>query len=166
MTMNRKVIVAVFLLVVLLIFLVYLIPWRSTSSTVLFVNPKTVQGKVGDNFVVNVSVSNVTDLYGYEFSLSWNPAILNVTIVTEGPFLRSGGGTYFYPQINGGSGRLKVDCGLIGSIPGVSGQGTLAIIQFHVKEGGTCDLDLYDTQLDSSTNGTIAHTVNSGRFSV
>jgi hypothetical protein len=168
--MNRRAIIVVCLLAILLgIVVVYLIS-SSPSSTVLLVEPNSVQETAEQNFAVNVSISNVVDLYGWQLTLSWNSSLLNVISVVEGPMLRSSGNsTFFSPKVNGASGNLSALCTRLQSlgskVTGVSGDGTLMIIQFKVIASGSCDLSLHDTQLLNSGKRTISHTVQDGHFS-
>ena len=165
--MNKKIIITISLLAILAVTvtLVYIITKTSTSPTVLYVDPKTIGGTVDQDFIININISNVIDLYGWGFNLRWNATILDVANVTQGNFLRQGGETFFWPIMNNTEGYITVDCTLLGNIPGVGGNGTVATIQFHVKESGHCDLDLYDTMLIDSSEQTIAHTVSDGHFS-
>jgi len=165
--MNKKIILIVSLLAILTVTvtLVYMITKTPTSPTVLYVDPKTIGGTVSQDFIININISNVIDLYGWGFKLRWNAAILEVVNVTEGAFLKNGGSTFFFPRINNTAGYITVDCTLLGNIPGVDGNGAIATIQFHVKESGYCDLVLYDTLLINSLEQTIAHTASDGYFS-
>jgi len=165
--MNKKIIIIVALLAILTVTLtlVYMITKTAASPTVLYVDPKTVRGTVGQDFVINVNISNVIDLYGWSFKLKWDAAILDVVNVTQGNFLKQHGETFFRPIMNNTAGYISVDCTLLGNISGVDGNGTVATIQFHVKESGYCDLDLYETMLINSLEQTIAHTVSDGHFS-
>jgi hypothetical protein len=164
--MNRKIIIVACPLAILVAVLAFLILSSppSSPSTALFVDPLTVQGTSGQNFTINVSVSNVVALYGWEFKLGWNASLLDWVSVSEGSFLKSGGNTFFTYYLNNTDEHLVVDCTLEGRVPGVNGNGTLTTIQFHVRESGTCDLNLYDTQLLDSNATAISHTVQSGHF--
>jgi hypothetical protein len=162
--MNRKIIIVVSLLAILVIILAYIILTSPASSTVLSVDPQTVQGVMGKNFTISISISNVSDLYGWELKLRWNSSLLDLTNIAEGPILRSKGSTFFSPKVNSTEGHLIADCTLLGDIPGFSGQGTLMTIQFYVKENGACDLNLYDTQLLNSMRQLITYTVHDGHF--
>jgi hypothetical protein len=135
-----------------------------TASSTLYVNPQTSVGTIGQNFSVNINISNVVDLYGWEFRLGWNSTILDAIAVTEGPFLKSGGNTFFAYKINNTEGFVLADCTLLGDIHGVSGNGILAVIEFHVKTLGECILDLYDTILVNSAEQPIPHTANDGYY--
>ena len=170
--MNRKIIIVACLVAILVAVLAYVILSSppSSPSTVLSVEPQTVQGTTGQNFTVNVSISNVTDLYSWQVELSWNPSLLNVTNVMEGPMLKSNGNiTFFSPVVNNAAGNLSALCTRLYSfgsnVTGVNGNGTLMTAQFEVIGSGACDLNLYDTQLLDSNNAAISHTVQSGHFS-
>jgi len=165
--MNNKniiVISSLFISIVLAVTLAYTIMKGSTPLVVLHVEPQTIQGVIGQDFTININISNVIDLYGWSFKLSWNTTILEVVNVTEGTFLRNGD-TFFVPKINNTAGYMLVDCTLLGNVSGVSGNGTLAIIEFHAKEGGACDLNLYETMLINSDEQSIIHTIVNGYFS-
>ena len=135
----------------------------SPTATV-FVDPQTTMGTIGQNFVININISDVADLYGWEFSLEWNSTILEAVAVSEGPFLKSGGSTFFTNKINNTLGYMIVDSTLLGNVPGVSGSGTLATIKFYVETLGECPLDLYDTILVNSTEQAIEHTTIDGYY--
>lgn len=87
-----------------------------------------------------------------------------VGAITEGPFLKSGGETLFIPRINVTEGYLTADCTLLGNESTTIGNGVLATVQFHVKEGGQCTLGLYDTILADLQEQTITHTHVDGTF--
>jgi len=139
---------------------------RSGLEATMFVDPRNSTVAVGQDFSVRINVTGVTDLFGWEFKLSWNATILEVVGVTEGTFLKNSGSTVFYPTTNNTTGRLTVDCTLLGDRPGVGGNGTLATIQFHAKESGLGDLGIYDATLLSSFEEEIAHAVVDGHFAV
>jgi len=134
----------------------------TNSGTTIYVDPETITRVVDQNFTIDINIFNVTDLYGWEFKLIWNATMLNVTDVTEGPFLMLGGDTFFTYKINETEGFMIVDCTLLGDVPGVSGDGTLATIEFYAKNLGECTLDLYDTTLVSSNEQPIEHTASNG----
>ena len=170
--MNRKIIIVACLVAILVVVLAYVILSSppSSSSTMVSVEPQTVQGTTGQNFMINVSISNVNDLYSWQIALSWNPSLLNVTNVMEGPMLKSSGNiTFFSPVVNNAAGNLSALCTRLYSfgsnVTGVRGNGTLMTVQFEVIGSGACALNLYDTQLLDSNNAAISHTVQSGHYS-
>jgi hypothetical protein len=121
----------------------------------LSVSPSTVTASISQNFGINVNISSVVDLYGWEFKLSWNTTLLDLVSFVEGSFLKAGGDTFFYQRVNVTTGYIVIGCTLLGLIPGVSGSGTLAKITFYVKNVGECSLDLYDVKLINSFEQTI-----------
>lgn len=157
---------SVFLLLVLIFSTSFLTELSASAVTTVFVYPSSSTVAVGQTFFIDVKISDVVDLYGWEFKLGWNPNLLNVTDVTEGPFLRQGGSTFFSKKINNTAGYILVDCTLLGSVLGVSGGGTLATVKFYAKGEGTSVLDLYDTKLVNSLEQPIAHTANDGSVTV
>jgi len=159
--MNHKLVLRTFMMISLLVILAAASTCASPQTTV-YVAPSAMTVTVGQTFSVNIEISDVIDLYGWEFKLKWNPTFLDVLNVTEGGFLKSGGDTFFWPIMNNTEGCILADCTLIGNITGVNGSGTLAIVKFEVESAGESILDLYDTKLVTSLEQPITHTSNDG----
>jgi hypothetical protein len=138
-------------MVSLLISLVLLMPtWVNISQstvTVVSVFPQLTGANLGQSFSIDVTVSNVVDLYAWEIELSWAPSLLGTISVTEGSFLRSGGDTFFIYSWNDTQGHTLIDCTLVGQIVGVNGSGVLATVTFFVLDLGETSLDLHDEVL-------------------
>jgi len=140
----------------------------------LYIDPQTTIGRVSETFSISVSVAEVTDLYGWEFKLYYRNDILNATEVMEGPFLKTGGPTYFTgaPSETGGiwnnynatHGRIHAWCTLLGEIPGVDGAGVLATITFKAMKSGESNLTLSRTFLINSKVSEIPHETMDGFF--
>jgi hypothetical protein len=160
--MNRKTIIIVSVIIIILILAVvmYLFTYRTT----VYVDPQTIEEAVNRDFQINVAVSNVANLYGWEFKLGWNATILGLVNVTEGPFLNSIRQTIFSCKLNETNYHILVDCSYVGYVPGASGNGVLATIRFHVNEVGNCTLNLYDTELLDPSGKDITHVTNVGHF--
>ena len=137
-----------------------------SPATTIFVNPPTSTVAYGKNFVINIEISDVSDLYGWEFKLRWNSTLLDALTVTEGNFLKQGGSTFFWPKINNTEGYILVDCTLLGNVPGINGSGTLATVKFYVEGAGESILDLYDTILINSQELSIIHLANDGTVTI
>jgi len=136
----------------------------SSTSALVYVDPEVSVGAVGQNFTINVKISNVTDLYGWEFKLGWNTTILDVVEVYEGPFLKNVADTFFTFKVNNTAGYMIADCTLLGMVPGASGDGTLATVTFYVKSKGDSVLDLFDTILIDSIEQMIPHSAIDGYY--
>ncbi len=110
---------------------------------------------LGQTIDIPVSISGVSDLYAYQFDLSFDPNILQLQSVNEGPFLPSAGSTFYISGTidnTGGSATLTADT-LIGPIPGASGAGNLAIFDFQAIGAGTSPITLSNVSLvDSALN--------------
>lgn len=132
------------------------------------IDPSVKNVTRGEIFKVNVTVTDVVDLYLWTFSLRWNSSILNITNIAEGPFLIQGGPTFFtYAEINYTGGYVReATCTLLGGIPGVSGSGTIAIITFEAMTEGASPLDLYDVVLLDSLGNAIPTNVVDGEVNV
>jgi len=133
----------------------------------MYVDPPSTTVNVGNDFSVNVSVANVMDLGGWEFKLYFGNNVLSVASATEGPFLKQGGSTAFFivdftNNYNATHGRIWLTSVLVGGVPGVSGNGTLATITFHASTGGNTTLNLVDTVLGDSHANAIPHTTSDG----
>ena len=95
---------------------------------------------------LTVRAQDVTDLYGYQFTLNFDPALLKAIGGTEGSFLSSGGSTFFDPgSIDNIAGSISfVFDSLIGAINGVDGSGDLATFSFDVLQGGFANFSFSD----------------------
>jgi hypothetical protein len=122
---------------------------------------------VDKTFTINISIANVTDLYGWEFKLYYNNTMLNGTGIIEGPFLNSSGSTYFNVKdlnntYNATHGRAWATGVLLREVSGVNGSGVLASITFMCKEFGSSILQLADTTLGDPEGVAIIHTAVGG----
>ncbi len=107
------------------------------------------------SWTVPVTISNVSDLFGYEFDLAFNPAILQLETIQEGAFLGTAGGTSFVPGfIDNLAGTASFTGGsLSGFGPGANGNGVLANFTFQAVSAGASPLTLSNVfLLDSNFN--------------
>jgi hypothetical protein len=164
--MRKKLIIGVSCSIILIFAVtsIYLFYFNKKPTTTVYINPETIKGTIGQVFIVNISVSDVSDLYGWEVKLGWNATVLDVVEVYEGPFLKSTGDTFFTYSVNTTAGYIILDCTLLGDLSGASGSGVLVSIQFNVKKSGSCSLQLSETVLVNSSEELIQHAVGSGQF--
>ena len=164
-TLKRKM-----LAVSLVLFgIIFLSPLPVFAIPIVSIQPPVSTTGVGSFFDVFVNISNVNDLFGYQFEISFNPNILSAGSVTEGPFLASGG--FFIPGVidnTAGSIGLTLSA-LMGPGPGVNGSGTLATINFQGLSLGTSPVDLANVILLNSNpppNNDIPYNTAGGSVNV
>ena len=140
------------------------------SPTALSVDPPTIidETKVaGTTFTININVTDVTDLGGFDFWLNYTTAVLTATEVTLGSFFPPDS-MEWKKEINDLVGYVRYWVTIpLGTPPGqgVNGSGTLAIINFTVDSYGGSPLDLYNTLLSDSYGIYMDKEVYDGYFS-
>jgi hypothetical protein len=173
--MRRRFLTKLMLLVLFLtVFSAIFSPETLAGTTILYIDPPQIAGlTVGDTFQINVTISDVIDLYGWQFSLYYRGDILNATDVTDGPFLKNHPDTddtvlltpIFTDSYNATHGLIIASSTLVEVEGGVSGSGALATVTFKIKETGSSILHLTGTKLvDSATpfGNLIPHTTEDG----
>jgi len=135
----------------------------STNSPVVTVYPNETTTCTQELFSVNITITNATDIYGYEFMLYYNSNVINCTGVEIPP------GHFLEPIIdldniftvrqeydnsfNSTHGLVWVGLCLLGEEPGKNGSGTLATINFEAIAAGSSPLNLqYTMFINTSTN--------------
>ncbi len=120
-----------------------------TAGSVLSLVATPTPAVVGSPVNVEVALTGVLDLYAYQFTLAFNPSVLQATSVTEGALLPSGGTTFFAGgTVNNTLGTISFTAAsLIGALPGVNGNGVLANIGFNVTQVGMSPLVFSDVLL-------------------
>jgi len=148
------------------------------SPTALSVEPSAIVGiekTPGYLFSVNVSVTDVAGLFGFEFKLAYDPAILEVTGITLGSLFEEPIGEQPYGPVIEWHKEINKDLGYgwyavsFGALSiyletGISGSGILATVSFIVTGSGGTILDLVDTKLVDPLGNSIDHEVLPGLF--
>lgn len=137
----------------------------------LYIDPEVSTANPGDSFTINAKIQGAVDLFSYEVKMSFEPGLLGINLVEEGPFLKqtvSPFGTFF--QVTVYSDYIYVVGLILGRYPGISGSGTLFSVTFNVLDAGTCDLDIFESALFDSVPPPegpypISHNVADGVFS-
>lgn len=138
----------------------------ATASSVISVQPSTLSVTTGQIFSLDIDVNTIADLYAWQFDVNFDPLVLSALSVNEGAFLAQGGPTFFIQGAidnTGGAITSNADT-LEGAIPGVTGGGHLASIQFQALASGSTtivpsNLDLLDSNLNLIDEGTADGTV-------
>lgn len=139
---------------------------QMSSSTAVYLDPPTINGTeigVNNTVTVNINISNVNDLYGWQAGMTFDPDVLNCTGYYAGEFLDRGGTTYWIdptsPWNNTTGIVIAHGCVLLGAIPGVNGSGQLGYLTFEVIGNGVSELHLTDVLLCNSEVELIQHEV-------
>ncbi|MDE0323616.1 MAG: cohesin domain-containing protein [Candidatus Poribacteria bacterium] len=117
---------------------------------------------VGDTFTLDLSARNVIDLAGWQFDIAFDPEVLEAVEVSEGDFLKTGGGTTFFQRgtIDNTTGKITKLSSARLSEDGVSGVGTLLSVTFTAKTAGQTQLKLENFQLAAITGASIPVTLH------
>jgi hypothetical protein len=166
--MKRKAITGIIITLFLISISFNLTPAICSPTAEVYVDPPEVLGvSIGNTFDIYVTVGDVVDLFIAEFSLSWDPALLDtdvgsINVGDTAPYLEE----IYVESVDNTAGELYV---AVGRPPGVtemlSGTVQLAKITFLVEAEGSCDLDVFDTRLLEIDVVDIEHTTKDGYFS-
>ncbi|MFZ1598774.1 MAG: dockerin type I domain-containing protein, partial [Anaerolineae bacterium] len=109
----------------------------------------------GTEFTVTVAARDVFNLGGFEFTLVYDPAILQAITATLAPFPASGGRPFSAPApvIDQATGRITFGAFSLGALPGVSGVGALASVRLHALGSGVSALHLDAAQVANTAGG-------------
>ena len=107
------------------------------------------------DFTVELKVASITNLKGYSVTLSYDPTLLSLQEVAEGPFLSAKGKTFFYKTIDNNKGNVLIDCAILGPNLSISGEGTLANLSFTSLKAGSTSLTFKLTKTRDTYNKEI-----------
>jgi len=147
---------------------VFSVPGFADSIPVLSIDPMSSAASVGEEVTLDVNISNVTDLYGFQFDLSFVPGTLSAISITEGTFLFFAGPTFFLPgAIDNTTGTIAFTANsLLGPEPGADGSGTLAILTLKGLTQGISSVELSNVILLNSNLEPIDANIQNGNITV
>ena len=132
-----------------------------TQTPKLFVDPQTYTAtQLGEVFTININITNVHNLAGFGFKLSYNTTLLDALNAVEGPLPKPPVSSVI--NINEPEGYIWI---MVLCSP-TNGNGTLATITFKVTYAGSasCILDLSNTVLVDINENPILHNVEDGTY--
>lgn len=134
---------------------------QAYAAPVLSVAATPNPAVVGSNVDVNVMISDIADMYSYEFKLAFDATRFKAIGVTQGAFLGTGGATFGDTgEIDNAAGTISLIYNvLVGPVPGVSGSGSLANITFEALSAGTSSLTFSEVLFLDSAGDDIAVSV-------
>jgi len=138
----------------------------SPEETTVTVDPLNSSANPGQNFTVNIGITNVTELWEWDVRLEWKTGLLEAVEAQEGPFLSQDGAkpTSRNFKIYNYAGYIDLVCFRL-DWGGTNGTGILANVTFTVTGTGNTTLNLSDTTLVKSDLATeLPHTAEDGNF--
>jgi hypothetical protein len=142
--------------------------WLYSTKPTIAVSPSTVTAKMIETFSVNVTISNVVNLYNYEFTLSYNPAILYTLGLNVGTFLQQP--QVYKSSINNTAGLITLGVSSLSPAPPANGSGLLATITFETvpivwpNPGQNTTLQLLNTILTTNLGVIVPHSITDGFY--
>jgi LysM repeat protein len=143
----------------------------ATTDAKLVPDVQTVD--VGQLANVTLRIENVQDLYGYQVTITFDPAVLEVIDSDPGTAgVQVGLGTFvtpdYVPQNSADNSLGTIDCVVSQVAPSTAanGSGTLLTISFRGKAAGVSDIQLSPLVLASAQGTEIAANIHNAQISV
>lgn len=123
---------------------------------------------LNETFVVQVMIEEAGDLGAFQFDLTYDPSIVQVTEAVLGDFLGSTGRSMVPagPEVNNAEGRVTLGAISLGSAAGPSGTGILATITCIAHGEGSTALELREVQVLDTAVSAQRVTVEGGQVVV
>jgi len=126
------------------------------KAGVLYLEPANLTLTPSQDFTVELKTASITNLKGYSVTLSYDPTLISLKEVTEGPFLSEKGKTFFYTKEDNGT--ILIDNALLGTDLSISGEGTLATLSFTCLKAGSTSIEFSLTKTRDTLNKEIITT--------
>jgi PEP-CTERM motif-containing protein/cohesin domain-containing protein len=159
--------------VLLCTLLAMLLASPASATPIVSIQPALGGVAVGDSLTLRVEITGAVDVFAFQFDIGFDPSVLLATgPSSEGPFLPSGGSTFFIPGLvdNTSGFILGTADVLFGPVVGVNGAGTLAFLSFMgaatVIGSGTTAVSLLNVLLLDSNLSPIDATIENGSVTV
>lgn len=154
-----------FLLMLLALFLISSLAFAQGGAQVYVQSVDTTEGTL----TVDVIAENVTDLYGAEFQLKYDPAVLSVQDldagqdgiqIETGTLLPADQGFVVANKVEEAQGTVTFAMTLLNPAPPVSGNGPLARVKFNVLQNGLTTINVEHAKLVAANLQTIPSQTN------
>ena len=132
------------------------------TAGVLYLEPANLSLTPSQDFTVELKATSITNLKGYSVTLSYDPTLINLQEVTEGPFFSVKGKTFFYSKEDNGT--ILIDCALLGPHLSVSGEGTLATLSFTCLKAGSTSIEFSLAKTRDTLNKEIITTKRNAKL--
>lgn len=168
---TAKILLFILIAALLTLSLIQLAFPQSSSDTTVAVNPQATNTLLGETITVNITLSNVQNLYGVDVSLLWNPSALSIQNVDvrlgveshPDGVLHTASGADIFVQENTAdqeNGEYDLVATSVAPAPAFSGSGNIVILTFNVTDIGHSELILITELADYNPSGSslIDHT--------
>ncbi len=119
------------------------------------VQPASSTPAVGSTFQVSVAIANAVDVFSVPLQLQFNPAVLELVNVDNGPFLGSDGQAIAMAHRDEGNGLVAISARRPPNVKGVNGQGSVCVLTFKAIAPGDSMLALVKVGASNSANVNI-----------
>jgi len=157
--MMKKMII--FNVLAILVISTVLLHTANASGTTMYLTPSPVYAQPGDEFSVELRVTNATSLWSWKAEITWNSSVMKFTGVTEGPFMSSNARTLFLHPPPYENRTIEVSCTRLQN-DGASGDGSLATLNFKLLRAvSSSPITLNDTVLLTIGSDLTSQSLNS-----
>jgi hypothetical protein len=138
------------------------------ATTTVKATASASQPKIGDTLTVTIGISDVSNLFGVDVQLEWNPNVLSlieaksmlgVEAHSGGVLHESGSDTLMIVEDSASkeAGTYSLVATSTGASPAFSGSGTIAVLTFNVTSAGQTGLTLQSELADKPAAGETAN---------
>ena len=130
------------------------------AGTRLAYIPYAPRVSVGQVFTMHLSAEEVSGLAGWQFDLTFDPAALSATQVSEGSLLKTGGASTFFRKgtVDNQAGTITGLSGTRLTAGGITGTGRLVSVTFRVKAVGETRVRVRNLQFGDTTGAIMPAT--------
>jgi hypothetical protein len=133
-------------------------PAQGTVS--VSIKPPSASAGTGESVNFDVEVASASNLYGFQFDVTYDPAGLQFERAAQGAFLSKNGVETLFcidPKVTQGtpSNRVTIACTRLGPVGGVEGSGILETVTFRTLGSGAYELGLNKVKLVDSSAALI-----------
>lgn len=135
-----------------------------SSPTVVKAQPSKNDPRVGETLTVNVTISNVENLYSLDVILHWNASVLQFLNAELRLGVESSPYGVLHEEIyiienSATQAEYELAATSVGPAPSFNGSGTIALVTFNVTSIGHADLQLESELADHPLSGEIANPI-------
>jgi hypothetical protein len=151
------------LLLLLVVLLGATLPAAAQDGTLVRVYPPSGCFQAGDTFAVQVRIEDVTDLYGLDIRLAFDPDLLQVVEAQVLPATELLSPPWFiaYNLVDNQAGTIMYVVALLSPHPPVSGSGAIFSFHFEAVQDGTAAVEIPEQWL-SDINGDLIPAATAG----